>query len=140
MLSLFNESWKREAKPKSYIIMSTPSFNEAYDLYSYKVGRVKAEKAWKRLSVTDKSAAYRAIPAYVGCTMKPSEGTNKVLRAHFATWLNNRRWEDEDLPTSGDTGAKLYTHKEMLESGWPTTKFTVVPQPHNQKPKFRLDL
>lgn len=119
--------------------MSVPTFLDAYNLYSYKVGRVQAERAWNRLSDRDKVSAYRAIPAYTKCTMKPSEGAKKVLRAHFATWINGRRWEDEDLPTVGDTGAKLYTHDEMLNSGWPTSKFTVIRTP-NGLPKFRLDL
>lgn len=108
-------------------------FEFAWDLYDYKVGRHAAEKMWKRLSYEDQQVAIVAIPRYTAATFKDGRFPS---RAHFSTWLNQRRFEDEEVPLAADPNPVISYH-DMLNSGIPTHMYESVPQP-NGKPKWRL--
>ena len=68
----------------------SPTFSAFWDAYGYKRDKVAAERAWNRLSVRDKAAAFAGISAYkkdcmlCGRQMMYAQG-----------YLNHRRWEDE---------------------------------------------
>lgn len=87
-------------------------FDEAWAVYAHKVGKVPARRAWQRLSKADRSAALAALPTYVAST-DPSGANGKRFRAHMATWLNARRWEDEapvaSVPLDVSSGPKIFT-------------------------------
>lgn len=67
-----------------------PEFKDFWRAYPLHRGKVDAEKAWARLSATDKSKALAALPRYreyirqTGINIKYPQG-----------WLNGHRWEDE---------------------------------------------
>ena len=74
-------------------------FNRFYQEYPLKVGRVKAEAAWLKHKLTDATPILEAL--------KAQQARRKVIDAaggfvpHWrnpATWLNQRGWEDEELP------------------------------------------
>lgn len=69
---------------------ATPTFPEFWNAYGLKRDRIAAEKAFLRLSVKDRIAAFNGITAYRedcqrrGFAMMYAQG-----------YLNHRRWEDE---------------------------------------------
>lgn len=78
---------------------SLAEFNRFYREYPLKVGRVKAEAAWLKQKLTDATPIIEALQA--------QQERRKVIDAaggfvpHWrnpATWLNQRGWEDEELP------------------------------------------
>lgn len=78
-----------------------PDFDQAWELYGYKTGRAAALKAWtKAMAKTPAETILAAIPAYVTISRLPREPERKgvTIRAHFSTWLNQERWEDEIEP------------------------------------------
>lgn len=108
-------------------------FLHVWDLYDYKVGKTKAQKAWEMLDYEDQQLCLEVIPKYVSVTHK--DGTFPS-RAHLATYLNQRRFEDEELPVAPEQ-EPLLTYYEMLESGVPIRRFEAVPIPGKSKPMWR---
>jgi len=56
-----------------------------------KVGKAKAEKAWRNLTVKDQKAAMGVLPDHLVLW----SGKERQFIPHPATWINQRRWEDE---------------------------------------------
>ena len=71
-------------------------FDGIWAAYGHKVGKASAQKAWRRLKPVEKDLAMAAVGAYVART-DPNGADGKRFRAHLATWLNGRRWEDEEV-------------------------------------------
>lgn len=70
-------------------------FAEVWDAYGKKLGKQAAATKWKNLSRKDRRAAAEHIPKFRAA----HEAAGKLeYLAHFSTYLNQRRWEDEELP------------------------------------------
>lgn len=91
---------------------SADLFPKFWKLYPNKKGKTAAEKAWKKLKVTDDLFTLITQGLAKQCT---SPGWTKDVGQfipHPATWLNGKRWEDEvttpsnvhHLPTSRHNG------------------------------------
>lgn len=61
--------------------------------YPRKVGKAEAQRAWARLLPADRTAALDRIMPQVAFWQL--SGTQRLFIPHAATWLNQRRWEDE---------------------------------------------
>ena len=70
---------------------------EAYTQPGWRVGKQQAQRRWRRMGKREKELALQAVPKYTAVTCPHGAG-GKRYRAHLATWLNQRRWEDEILP------------------------------------------
>lgn len=68
-------------------------FAEFWQIYPRRVAKKPAERAWRRLSKTDRSAVLDHLP-------KRKWPAEKSYVPHPATFLNQRRWEDEDQETT----------------------------------------
>jgi len=70
-------------------------FPKFWKLYPNKKGKANAEKAWKKLKVTDELFALIAsgLAKQVVCADWTKDGGQYI--PHPATWLNGKRWEDE---------------------------------------------
>lgn len=67
-----------------------PTFKEFWKAYPLHKDRLRAEKAWLRMTAADKAAAIAALPAYTAdCRQRG------VAFQYAQGWLNGRRWEDE---------------------------------------------
>lgn len=74
------------------------SFDKIWDLYDKKRGdKKKLIAKWSSLSQKDKAAIFAYVPKYVQAT------PNKQYRKDFATFLNNRSWNDEIIDNHGDS-------------------------------------
>ena len=108
-----------------------PDFDQAWELYGYKTGRAAALKAWtKAVAKTPAETILAAIPAYVTISRLPREPERRgvTIRAHFSTWLNQERWEDEIEPPKkgyqGQAGSDLRPRQEYEDR----TKHFSVPK------------
>ena len=77
-----------------------PGFTEFWDVYPRKVAKQNAIKAWKKTGALDSQALTDTIIADVNRRVN-SEWKGKELQyiPHPATYLNQRRWEDESSAT-----------------------------------------
>ena len=75
-------------------------FPKFWTLYPNKKGKAAAEKAWKKLKITDELFALitSGLSKQVVCTDWTKDGGQFI--PHPATWLNGKRWEDEVAPPS----------------------------------------
>jgi uncharacterized protein YdaU (DUF1376 family) len=97
-------------------------FPKFWKLYPNKKGKAAAEKAWKKLKVTDDLFALIAQGLAKQCVSPGWTKDNGQFIPHPATWLNGKRWEDEvltpsnvhHLPTSRHTGFDQRDYKAGL--------------------------
>ncbi len=74
-----------------------PGFVQFWDHYPRKVGKGAAYKVWKRMSRPDKEAAIDRAEWFAGCWKHHDpHGDRASFIPHPATWLNGRRWEDDE--------------------------------------------
>ncbi|WP_440090123.1 YdaU family protein [Pseudomonas fragariae (ex Marin et al. 2024)] len=83
---------------------SSPSaddlFPKFWKLYPNKKGKAAAEKAWKKLKVTDDLFTLIAQGLAKQCASLAWTKDGGQFIPHPATWLNGKRWEDEVQPAS----------------------------------------
>lgn len=65
-----------------------PTFDDFYNAYQKKVGRVNAEKQWAKLKQKDKEELMQHVPLYV-------KSREKKYRKDPERYLKHRTWEDE---------------------------------------------
>lgn len=104
-------------KPPSVSKQNIDGFDTWYKLYPRKESRVAAEKAWQKMTGLERLDAIdglpRFLPAYASC------------EKHFiplpATWLNGKRWLDEETPPIKTTG-KVIAQRDNLptDDDWST--------------------
>ena len=84
-----NQTLKEKEKEKEEEKEKDERFDQWYDSYGKKVGRANAEKAWRKLKPEERDACLGCVKRYVQST------PDIQYRPHPATYLNQRRWEDE---------------------------------------------
>ena len=72
-----------------------PSFESFYRQYPRKVGRVAAHRVWVRVT---RATPAVAIIAGLERQLEALRRRERQFIPHPATWLNQGRWQDEDLP------------------------------------------
>lgn len=97
---------------------SSAEFDQFWNCYPKKVGRGAAEKAWlKAIAVTTAEEITRVVQAYPW-------GEDKQFIPHPATWLNQRRWQDQiddgkpKPKTKEEQEAFLQDHYRKMEELW----------------------
>lgn len=93
------ENKDQDQKPSS----KSPSvdlFPKFWTLYPNKKGKAAAEKAWKKLKVTDDLFTLIAQGLAKQCASQAWTKDGGQFIPHPATWLNGRRWEDEVAPAT----------------------------------------
>lgn len=75
-------------------------FPKFWKLYPNKKGKAAAEKAWKKLKVTDDLFTLIVQGLAKQCASQAWVKDNGQFIPHPATWLNGKRWEDEVKPAS----------------------------------------
>jgi hypothetical protein len=106
------EEKKHQDQKLSAQAPSVDVFSKFWALYPKKVCKAAAEKAWKKLKVTDDlfTLIANGLSKQVVCAEWTKDGGQFI--PHAATWLNGKRWEDEvktgsnvhHLPSSRHTG------------------------------------
>ncbi|MCF5179611.1 phage replication protein [Pseudomonas syringae] len=75
-------------------------FPKFWKLYPNKKGKAAAEKAWKKIKVTDDLFTLIAQGLAKQCVSLAWTKDGGQFVPHPATWLNGKRWEDEVQPAS----------------------------------------
>ena len=81
---------KNPPTPQGGCVGVDDGFAEFWEAYPRKVGKPSATRAWKRLKAAEKSAVMQHLAA------QPYESRPKDKIPHPSTYLNDRRWEDEE--------------------------------------------
>lgn len=85
-----------------------PEFEELWALYPRKTGKGAAYKAWQKLK------ASKALNAKIATSIAAYKQTRQWLKddgqyiPHFATFINQRRFDDDPGATPGSTGGGKY--------------------------------
>ena len=89
--SIMKTVWMLNLKSNFEITVGVPdlSFEVFWNTYNHKVKKLLSEKAWERLSKKDRIDALQGIKPYDGYLSRKG-----VAKAHPATYLNQRYWED----------------------------------------------
>jgi hypothetical protein len=91
-------------------------FDEFWDTYSHKVGRKKAEAAYRaavrKPGVTD-DLLIAAAAAYI--TWQMSEGKHPTFTKHPATWLTGEHWRDERPAHRPAQATRMQEHLSLVQ-------------------------
>jgi hypothetical protein len=89
--SIMRSVWMKQLKANFEITIGEPdlSFEAFWTAYNHKIKKVVSEKAWERLGKKDRMAALAGIKPYDGYLSRKG-----IAKAHPATYLNQRYWED----------------------------------------------
>lgn len=88
-----------------------PTFNDFWALYDKKCGRGKTKPLWNKLSRKDREAIMIYVPKY-----KEAQ-PEKRYRKDPATFLRNRAWEDEIIPSDTITPSSAGNPSAGAKSG-----------------------
>ena len=69
------------------------TFSTFWPLYPRRIAKSVAEKSWGKLTPDEQALAIASIPRHINAWR--NEGRTMALVPYPATWLNQRRWEDE---------------------------------------------
>jgi hypothetical protein len=76
--------------------LNADNFGAFWQLYPRRVCKVEAQRAWARLTPQERIEALRVIPLHSNQWQRA--GTEWRFIPHAATWINQRRFEDELEP------------------------------------------
>ena len=89
-------------------------FAEFWNIVPRKIGKGAAEKAYaKAVKAADAATIHGAMLAYA----KAREGEDQQYTVHPATWLNQRRWEDDPAGINGNGGGNGRQTGNRAETG-----------------------
>lgn len=82
-------------------ILNNDRFEEFWRVYDKKVSKTTAKKAWDKIKMTD--ALFEEIMIAIRNQLKYDQWSSKQYQPHASTWLNQKRWEDEIVPSKEQT-------------------------------------
>lgn len=89
----------------------SPNFLLFWDAYPLKKAKGSAFKAYK--NIKEPKPTLKIILQSIEEQNKSEQWQNKQFIPHPATWLNQRRWEDEIEPLNGNTPPKIETPEDI---------------------------
>lgn len=106
-----NKSISRASADKDF----SPAFDDFWKLYPRKVAKQNAFKAWRKIGAEDSQALIDSIMANVRQRINGEwKGKDVQYIPYPATYLNQRRWEDEPTAAATDDDEYRPTIQEML--------------------------
>lgn len=106
---------KEETKRKTKSISSSTGvdaqFDQFWDIYPRKVGKIDARKSWNKARQT---VSAEEIIAGAERYALERAGEDHGFTAHPATWLNQGRWMDEPAPPSKPVMSRREEHIQAL--------------------------
>jgi hypothetical protein len=90
---MINVWMKLEKYKKVFIIEKSPadlSFEALWEIYSLKIAKFHAQKAFKKLNEESIIKCFISVPAYLKYLQ-----SSKVAQAHLATYINGQYYENE---------------------------------------------
>jgi uncharacterized protein YdaU (DUF1376 family) len=93
-------------------------FLKFWKLYPNKVGKAAAEKAWKKLKITDDLFALIAMGLTKQVVSTAWTKDNGQFIPHPSTWINGKRWEDE-VPEPAPAGSNVHPFPPRRQANGP---------------------
>ena len=81
--------------------MADSRFDEFWEAYPKRVGRGAAEKAYERIHPTAELQGQMLAAVSIAKKSRQWQENNGQYIPNPATWLNQRRWEDDPSPAIG---------------------------------------
>lgn len=81
------------------------AFDAFWTAWPRKVARSDAEKAWRKVPAADFPAVMSGLARATKCEQWVKDGGQFI--PHAATWLNGRRWEDQDIRAGSSAASDL---------------------------------
>lgn len=69
------------------------AFNVFWERWPCKANKAGARRAWFKVPISEYPAVMVGLEKFLTC-----EQWNRGVIPHASTWLNNKRWQDEDIP------------------------------------------
>jgi hypothetical protein len=86
------KDWKKKLKQLNIEVNEIDlSFEEFWKCYDLKVKKDNSEKAWNKLGDQDKIKCFLRLKKY-----NQNLSRNGQAKAHLVTWINQKRYNDED--------------------------------------------
>ena len=85
--------WKEEKKSRTQKITTWDDFQDFYNLYPHKKGKENARVMWSRLTEKERELAHAWLIRYIAYWKQ--KAIEKQFLPHPATWLHQKRWEDD---------------------------------------------
>ena len=85
--------WKEEKKSRTQKITTWDDFLDFYKLYPNKKGKENARVMWSRLTEKERELAHAWLIRYIAYWKQ--KAIEKQFLPHPATWLHQKRWEDD---------------------------------------------
>lgn len=92
-------------------------FEEFYAAYPRHVGRGQAERAWKKATTGKVAADPGAVIAAASAFTARRKGQDPTFTPHPATWLNGKRWLDDDV-VGAYVGGQYHRVTAADEASW----------------------
>lgn len=103
----FPRSREESQRRKATETEAREAFDKFWTAWPRKVARSDAEKAWRKVQAADVPAVMSGLARAVSCEQWRKDGGQYI--PHAATWLNGRRWEDQELPNGAAATSELDT-------------------------------
>jgi hypothetical protein len=119
MSDLFNENCPCCGRP--YERQERADFKAFWAAVPRKIAKPAAEKAWRKLTAADRDAATEAVARFYRWFEREYPTASAL---HPATYLNNRRWEDDAIApksVAASTGA-MDSLRRALDSKIPAVR------------------
>ena len=84
---------KEEKKSRTQKITTWDDFHDFYRLYPHKKGKENARVMWSRLTEKERELAHAWLIRYIAYWKQ--KAIEKQFLPHPATWLHQKRWEDD---------------------------------------------
>ena len=105
-------------EPLNISLKSDDGFEDFWSIVPRRIGKGAAEKAWKAaLKQADKDTILEAMSRYA----QQREGQDPKFTPHPATWLNQKRWLDEDQAPQSDFYDRVQQHSQEQFNELPAT-------------------
>ena len=98
---------------------AAPGFKAFWEKVPHKIAKANAEKAWKRMSNADRVEADKRVQSFYALFAKTYPTASPL---HVATYLNNRRWEDDGVNVDVSKSDTQATIAKMMQSENPAVR------------------
>lgn len=117
MNDLFSDTCPCCGRP--YEATASTGFDEFWQAVPQKIGKEQARKAWKKLNAPDRAQAAKMVKPFYAWFAKTYPTASPL---HPSTYLNNKRWQDDGIAPTKDTGDVRAALERGLKSKTPAVR------------------
>src|SRR5262249_10775383 len=85
------------------------AFKAFWEKWPKKKAKARAWKTWKKIPIAEYTPLMAGLAKWL-----ESEQWSRGIIPHPATWINEKRWQDEDIPTLGRANGTALASRDVL--------------------------